>query len=486
MTDTKGGDAKWPFWSSSFPSFFCPSSTSGPKRGRGVLLFRMKRVNAYVSITVVAALLVAVLLYRIAPNFDSNDLTAVLWLSILGVVTLLQSHKLPRGGGGSIAFIPFLACALVSPSWLTAAAVASATLISELVSRREPLKSAFNVAQSLLAICAGIIIYLQLDGVPLLRFSQGPLAQSTNAIALPFLTLVAVFFTANTVAVSGVIAASSGRRIVDVWRLNTIGTIVYDLLSAPVVFLFALVYVRIGPLGAAGSAALLLGARQLYKTNRQLQQLNQELLQLMVKAIEARDPYTSGHSRRVAHYSRIIARAIGLGSRQVERVATAALLHDVGKIHEIYAPILRKPGKLTPEEWGIMQTHPIKSAELVSTVSDLAHLATAVRHHHENWDGTGYPDGLAGEAIPLESRIIMFADTIDAMTTDRPYRKALGEQDVRVELLRCSGQQFDPAICQKLVASPIFGLLFAPITLPGTLERSPAAPPQEHRIAVGA
>ena len=126
----------------------------------------------------------------------------------------------------------------------------------------------------------------------------------------------------------------------------------------------------------------------------------------------------------------------------------------------MFAPILRKPGKLTPEEWAIMQTHPIKSAELVSTVSHLQDIVGAVRHHHENWDGSGYPDGIAGEQIPLESRIIMFADTIDAMTTDRPYRKALGQDEVRAELLRCRGKQFDPRICDELVASPLFAQLF--------------------------
>jgi HD-GYP domain-containing protein (c-di-GMP phosphodiesterase class II) len=183
---------------------------------------------------------------------------------------------------------------------------------------------------------------------------------------------------------------------------------------------------------------------------------------LMVKAIEARDPYTSGHSRRVAHYSKIIARAIGLTAKRIDRVGTAALLHDVGKIHEMYAPILSKPDKLTPDEWAIMQTHPIRSAELVATVSNLRDLVGPLRHHHENWDGSGYPDGLSGDDIPLESRIIMFADTIDAMTTDRPYRQARGEADVRSEFIRQRGRQFDPQICDRLLASPLWSLLFVP------------------------
>lgn len=119
-----------------------------------------------------------------------------------------------------------------------------------------------------------------------------------------------------------------------------------------------------------------------------------------------------------------------------------------------------------------MQTHPIKSAELVMKVSLLKDVVPSVRHHHENWDGTGYPDGIKGEAIPLGARIIMFADTIDAMLTDRPYRKALSESDVRAELVRCSGTQFDPKVCERLVASPQFRLLFSPVGNPTPVSTS--------------
>ena len=107
-----------------------------------------------------------------------------------------------------------------------------------------------------------------------------------------------------------------------------------------------------------------------------------------------------------------------------------------------------------------MQTHPLKSAELVGNVSQLKDVIDPIRHHHENWDGTGYPDGLMGESIPLASRIIMFADTIDAMTTDRPYRAALSEAQVRSEFVKLRGRQFDPGICDKLLHSPIYAKLF--------------------------
>src|SRR5438046_3760127 len=134
----------------------------------------------------------------------------------------------------------------------------------------------------------------------------------------------------------------------------------------------------------------------------------------MVKQIEAMEPYTSGHSRRVQQYARIIAREAGLHARHIDQIATAALLHDVGKYHEKYWPLLRKESKLTPEEKELLQSHPVRSAELVATISSFkGFVENSVRHHHENFDGSGYPDGLAGENIPIGARVIMVADTMD-------------------------------------------------------------------------
>jgi putative nucleotidyltransferase with HDIG domain len=206
----------------------------------------------------------------------------------------------------------------------------------------------------------------------------------------------------------------------------------------------------------------ILGLRQLNTTNLELAQTNRELLELMVKSIEARDPYTSGHSRRVREYAISIARLIGLSANEVEKIGTAALLHDVGKIYDKYAPILLKQDRLSPEEWAVIKEHPADGANLVATMTRLRELVPAVRHHHENWDGTGYPDGLKAEEIPLASRIIMFADTFDAMTTKRPYRGPLGEEDVRAEIIRHRGRQFDPEIADRLIASDFWRTLFPP------------------------
>jgi HD-GYP domain-containing protein (c-di-GMP phosphodiesterase class II) len=413
-----------------------------------------RSVGLYVFAVAILASVVGWSLYQPAVGVDPLFLQAALCFASLGTFAHLLRYDLARAATGSIAFIPYLAVVVVAPNWIGVAAVALSVWIVETLLRRSAIKALFNVAQHALAVGLSALVFTQAGGVSLL--------QDVEFRALPFLSLFVTYALTNSAAVSGVIALSESRSVLAVWRENTLRTVAYDLLSLPVVYAFGWVYVNGGPIGVAILAVPLLGVRQLYITNWKLERTNQELLELMVAAIEARDPYTSGHSRRVAQYSKVVARAAGLSSKEVERIGVAALLHDVGKIHEIFAPILRKPDSLTPEEWEIMKTHPIKSAELVQHVSQLKDVIAPLRNHHENWDGTGYPDGLAGEQIPLYARVIMFADTIDAMTTDRPYRAALDEAAVRAELVRMRGRQFDPRLCDLLLSSPLFGQIFDP------------------------
>lgn len=412
------------------------------------------RIRFYVAGLVALACAFAGWVYWLNPVASWPSARAAILFAALSCVSgLLAYKKAARSEAGSIAFLPMLASVMVAPNWITVACVTVATIVVEVASKRVPLKATFNVAQAALWVATAIVVYTLLGGIPLL-------ADALRVNYPAFIATLAVFATLNSTAVAGAIAISERQPFMDVWWSRLRATFVYDLFALPFVYLFALCYVYWGVLGALGFFILALGLRQLYKVNSQLEQTNQELLQLMVMAIEARDPYTSGHSRRVARNARLIAQAIGLREKQVDRVAVAALLHDVGKIHEVFAPILSKPGRLTAEENAIMQTHPIKSEELVRTVSQLGDVVAPIRHHHENWDGTGYPDGLVGERIPIASRIIMFADTIDAMTTDRPYRAALSEAQVRSEFVKLRGRQFDPGICDKLLDSPIYAKLF--------------------------
>jgi putative nucleotidyltransferase with HDIG domain len=241
------------------------------------------------------------------------------------------------------------------------------------------------------------------------------------------------------------------------------------------------VWLGFGSLGLLAVIVPIGAVRHVYTLYHSLEDSGQELLQLMVKAIEARDPYTSGHSLRVSELSRAIAVELGLSAREIEQVETAALLHDVGKIHEEFAPLLRKESRLTPEETALMQTHSSRSAELVGIISKFrGFIQESVRHHHERWDGQGYPMGLAGKAIPLASRIILISDTIDAMTTDRPYRKRLGLDVVIAELQKCKGTQFDPDLVEVTVSSVAVRRLIAG-TSQGPLEDT--GPSRSRRVS---
>jgi HD-GYP domain-containing protein (c-di-GMP phosphodiesterase class II) len=412
-----------------------------------------QRVRLYIIATVAASLAASAVVYWSAPGFGASSAKAVLCLGAIALLTQLLAYSLAKTATGSISFVPFLASAVIAPDWLTTAGVLLVASVVQLSRDLATHKKVFNIAQQFLSISMAVLMYRVVGGVPL------PEDPRFRYFAL--LVLFMTFFVVNSVCVSGVVAVSERKRFYDVWSANTLRTLPYDLLSWPIIVCLAWVYVRYGASGAFMLAVPLLGLRQLYKVNWQLEKTNQELLELMVAAIEARDPYTSGHSRRVSENARVIAQIIGLRPSEVKRVEIAALLHDVGKIHEVFAPILQKPGRLTDEEHAIMQTHPIKSEELVSRVSQLRDIVAPVRHHHENWNGTGYPDGLAGELIPLASRVIMFADTIDAMTSDRPYRKALDEHAVRQELVKYRAKQFDPTICDALLSSARFSELFA-------------------------
>jgi len=170
----------------------------------------------------------------------------------------------------------------------------------------------------------------------------------------------------------------------------------------------------------------------------------------LAASIEARDPYTYGHSRKVSSYAVALAEAIGLPSEKVTSIGTAALLHDIGKVG-VPDEVLNKTGKLEPEAWELIQTHPKLSATIAGHVVSLLACLPAILHHHERWDGGGYPDGLEGEDIPIEARILAVADAFDAMTSSRPYRGKLSYRKVLQELRRCAGTQFDPQLIEAFL-----------------------------------
>jgi diguanylate cyclase (GGDEF)-like protein/putative nucleotidyltransferase with HDIG domain len=175
-----------------------------------------------------------------------------------------------------------------------------------------------------------------------------------------------------------------------------------------------------------------------------------DAIEALAVALLERDRYTGEHSEAVIEMAGAVARNLGLNTAEVERVKSAALLHDIGKV-AIPDEILHKTGPLTDTEWVLMREHPVIGERILRVLPGLGTVARIVRHEHERWDGGGYPDGLVGEAIPIGSRIIIAADTYHAITSDRPYRAARTHGEAVGELIQCAGSQFDPNVTQALI-----------------------------------
>ena len=188
---------------------------------------------------------------------------------------------------------------------------------------------------------------------------------------------------------------------------------------------------------------LTVALRSLEETRRELERSYIQTVQSLAVALEAKDRYTSGHSQRVARFATLIARAMALPKEEVEVVAQVALLHDIGKIGMLDS-ILNKPSNLTQEERDLVKSHPVVGAQILSPVKTFERHVAGIRHHHEMYDGSGYPDKLKGEAIPLSARIVSLADAFDAMTSTRPYRIGLPLGFAMQEMMKMRGKQFCP------------------------------------------
>lgn len=403
------------------------------------------------AISVAALVLIAVLPWADVYTLAPSDLFGLITFVALGVLSETMAVDFALGpirtAKSSISFLPLLACAILFPQ---PAAILAALLIhgfTELVVAERVLwRAAFNISQVVLAIALATSVYGVLGGTTSPSFEVPFIAFAGLAVGY-FATnilLVSTFFAIRQkLPLSAVLAQAIGPGG---------GNLFYDLLASPVAIFAAILYREFGFAGLVLMILPLLLIRYSYLSKLQLQRANRDLLRVLIKTIETRDPYTSGHSVRVSTLARAIAQDVGLRGRQVEQVETAALLHDIGKIDSVYATLIRKPFDLTDDERQVIRTHAVKGAELLKNLTSLDDaVIKGVRHHHERFDGSGYPDALTGSSIPVAARIIMISDAVDAMLSDRPYRPALSIERTRNELLRFAGSQFDPVIIQTLL-----------------------------------
>jgi len=443
----------------------------------------------YVWATCLAAAVVAATLqWSTLAELSAADLQGLGALVGLGLVAEWQALSVNVGrntSGSSIAFLPLLTIVLLFGPAATIVSLLFTTVVVGFGLRKKgTLRASFNIGQYTLAAALAAHTYSAAGGDPLQLSLETVTGWVIFGQLAPFVLFGVVLLVANNTLVAGAIALSQGLNFRDVWSklVGPSGShVLFDLLVAPIAIVMAILYVQIGVSGLLLAVAPLLFIRHSYQTNQQLQQANQDLLSALVKAIETRDPYTSGHSLRVSHLARRIAQGLGLGSTAVERIEKAALLHDVGKIEAAYTEILAKPGSLTQEERGIIQSHVTQGEELLRKLSSVPEdVILSVRHHHERPDGSGYPDGLVRNQIPLGARVIGVCDAIDAMLSDRPYRNALSVHTVIEQLLDNSGSQFDPDIVGVVLSRNLLGQYSDIVTATQTFSEREAPVVQGH------
>ena len=300
-------------------------------------------------------------------------------------------------------------------------------------------KSLFNVTQSVIVTALMSIFYLRLGG---------DIGQF-NFLATAIIVIAGAIF--NSSIISLFLALNNKTNFFEIWISNIKGTFISALAVGVIGIIIALAYIGYG----YGAVILFFGplllARYSFKLYIEMRNLYLSTIQALNKTVEAKDPYTSGHANRVEKFAVELAKAYHLPFESIQNLKTASILHDIGKIG-IHDEILNKASRLTQEEYQEIMRHPAIGAEIISKVNFLSDITTIVRHHHERYDGKGYPDGLSGEDIPIEAAILMIADSYDAMTSDRPYRKAMTPEEALSELENNAGTQFHPELVKVFVS----------------------------------
>jgi len=419
------------------------------------------RIHIYIALIAIGAVTSTALLDLSVPWWDSwRSVIGFLLLTALGLFSEASAIRLNVGrstGNASITFIPLIACvAIFGPLAAVAFFLVTGITVEFALRKKGVVRGTFNVAQYMLATAMGGHAFIALGGVPL----AGTVTDLGNgepfiAQLLPLIAFGVVFLSLNHALVSLVIALAERvpfRSVLSRVVSTAGGSIASDIFIAPLGILVAFLYHEFWVGGLLISLLPLAFVRYAYISKQRAEDANKDLLQALVKAIEIRDPYTSGHSVRVQGLALRIGRLLGLTESKLETLKIAALLHDIGKIEVVYEQLLMKPGKLTDDEFRMMQSHVTRGVEILTSLSSFdSRIIGAVRHHHESWDRSGYPDGIGGDDIPLLARIIKVSDSIDAMLSDRPYRKAMTVQKLESILVEDTEKEYDPQIVEVVL-----------------------------------
>jgi putative nucleotidyltransferase with HDIG domain len=397
-----------------------------------------------IYIGAVTGLAIAFFIYLV----PSLSLTANTWLIltffiVLSTVAEFMPVDLPFGGRVTIGFpIDFVVILIYGP-FFAICVTFMGEILGDILNRKTIwYKTLFNASQY--ALSAGIagMVYQGLGGV------VGEV-NLTNYI-VPAAICAISYFLINSNLFMIVVSLSEEVSILSVWEKQIRGTLATYIALAPIGFIMALVYTSIGVWGIILFFFPLFLARRSFELYTKMRKMYLETIRALAAAIDAKDPYTKGHSERVAKIAVVLATELNLSDRDIENIEYTALLHDIGKIG-IDDRILGKSSKLSNEEFKKIKEHPIVGAKIIEPVDFLKNSYQAIYHHHERYNGNGYPDGLKSENIPILARIIAVADAYDAMGSDRPYRKKLSKEKILKEFTEQSGKQFDPQIVNALM-----------------------------------
>lgn len=418
----------------------------------------MAKLSVQERVFVVAtALMAALLIVYLYLSHFYLDFEIFLLFGLLSFAAENMGIELPQGGSVSVSSTITLATIVIfGPLVAALTSIFNAIVWRDIKERTSPYRWIFNGSEGVItAGCSGLI-YLAGGGQLLLNTSGLSSARFPHLL-LPIVLLAGAYFLINTSLVSMIISVGKKVSPITIWRSNVLWAIPNYFVLIVLSLVMIQIYLTIGAVGLILMIVPLLIARQAFQIYLRLKSAYMGTVEALVAALEAKDPYTSGHSARVADLAEKIGRQMQLGPAAISTLRDAGILHDIGKIG-IARSILRNPGKLSEEEYLRMQKHPESGALILQEIKFMEKVVPIVFHHHEHFNGSGYIDGFKGDEIPLYSRILAVADAFDAMTSPRPYRPAMDPLVACRELISCSGTQFDGKIVNYFIEAMGFQL----------------------------
>jgi len=377
---------------------------------------------------------------------DAKLATQVVLLVGLGALAERFTLHLTHKTAINTATVVYLAIVFTLPPHLAPLIALLAALLGQVSRKRsDPLEVAFNASHAALSVGVAAAVHVALVGLP----GLGPDLAGLGGVGALLLTSI-VYHGVGSLVVAGAAGLQLGTSIRRTWM----GTLTEGMTVEMVLWALAVVAAVLLRDVPVLLPVLALPIIVLHRALQELVRLRLDThaaLAELVEIVELRDPYTAGHSRRVAELAHRLAIQMGFTYEEADEVESAGQVHDLGKV-AVDPAMLMKPGALTDEEYREMQRHPALSGQVIEKFAAYGDGWLLVRHHHERWDGKGYPDGLAGEAIPLGARILAVADTLDALTSARPYRQPRSVAFALGVLRDGSGTQWDPAVVEALLA----------------------------------